>query len=167
MPHRARLCVLVAIVVAPVCLVHADDFDAAGALTGIPFEGPFEVVDESRRSGHDGPVFVRLYDASFDACVAEFVDTYADGDTLAPDWSLTGYGRDAATGAWRFGLLFAGEALFRMEVQDDDGRCRLEVGSTGLGLVGGYYRIPWPALQPVGAPALRVDPMVPDRVLAP
>ena len=41
----------------------------------------------------------------------------------------------------------------------------LTLSCVALGLVGGYYRIPWPALHPMGLDPIRIDPMVPDRVL--
>ncbi len=166
MSHLLRLCPLAAVLLA-VAPSHAsaDDFDGAGVLLGVPFDGPFSVVDEERRTGADGPVWVRWYDATFDECVEAFVDVYAGEADLAQDWSLSGYGRDAATGAWNFGLLFRSETLYRMEVHDDGGACRVELDSSPLGLVGGYYRVPWPPMQPVGVAPLRIDPMVPGTVV--
>ena len=164
--NRLSPLLAIAVVLAAAVPTHAmaDDFDGAGTLVGIPFDGPFEVVEEARQTGANGPVWVRWYDATFDECVEAFTEVYAGDSQLAEDWSLSGYGRNAATGAWNFGLLFRSEALYRMEVHDDGGGCRVEVDSSALGLVGGYYRMPWPALQPVGTAPLRIDPMVPNRI---
>lgn len=130
--------------------------DSSGRLQSIPFELPFDLLDEE--VGED--VFAQVLAVPYDECVEFFQQSLEDSAELAPGWTIGGQGRDTAEDHWRFGLLYEHRILYDMIVRRDSFGCRVEVGADADPIPGGRYRWSYPPLRLSDGTEIVVDPLV-------
>lgn len=146
---------LVALVLANASVAAAQT-DATGRLQAIPFELPFELLDESLEED----VFAQVLDVPYDECVAFFQASLEQDTELAPGWRIGGQGLDTAEQHWRFGLLYERRILYDVIVRRDSQGCRVQVGVEADPIPGGRYRWSYPPLRMSDGTEIVVDPLV-------
>ncbi len=135
-------------------------FDDAGQLFTVPFDLPFEIIAEEVETREEGPRFVRIVTIDYAACVEHFRGLYAREEEIAPGWRVSGYGFDAASNAWLFGLIYRDHQLYGIAVEPDELGCRVTVDGDAHTIPGGRYRYSHGPLAPFGADAVDIDPLL-------
>jgi hypothetical protein len=140
-------------------------FVAAPALADepsqIPWEAPFDVIDELSDSGpHDEAVLTRLMEASEAECMGRYVAIYEGGGELDADWIIVGYADLVGTESLTFGVARGDSRLYALTISFESGACVERLSLSAHAVRPNMWRMTPPSLHPFGTDPVRVDPLV-------